>query len=444
MAKKKNQMIRSSHHSTKFMREGKADNLSKVLDDYEKAVRFYVDWIWNTRIEWKTSEGIPCTFDIKNNQYDLPPFISTTELFLENTCLSAKLFKSASQQALGIVRSGIAKHKKLLFKLELAILRGDAQKADKFQKQVNKSSLTKPNPKVEYANLDSNTLDFVEENEDDEKFVEFDGFLRITSLSRMNGNIYIPIKFHRHVNRLRSRGFSRMTSWLIGKDSVRSLWSCDKPPKRTSGKKLGLDQGLKTCVTMSDGQVTHNCPHGHNLETISAKMALKKKGSKQFNKAQFHRTNYTNWAFKRIDLTGVSQIGYEHIYNLKCNNPTSRDITHWSYATIRTTVYRTCEELGVLVSEQSTTYRSQRCSICGFTHSKNRAKKQFTCIKCGNSLDADLNGALNHEVELVDVPWALSQLGLNKKEGFYWKPDGFFNLAGQEITVPVAQGTKNI
>jgi hypothetical protein len=50
--------------------------------------------------------------------------------------------------------------------------------------------------------------------------------------------------------------------------------------------------------------------------------------------------------------------------------------------------------------------------------------------------DADLNASLNHEVDLPDVPYGLRILKLNRK-GFFWKSEGFFNLEGEEFTVPL-------
>ena len=46
---------------------------------------------------------------------------------------------------------------------------------------------------------------------------------------------------------------------------------------------------------------------------------------------------------------------------------------------------------------------------------------------------------MNHEVDLPEVPIFVSNLHLNKTEGFYWKPEGFFRLDGKELRVPCSE-----
>ena len=61
-----------------------------------------------------------------------------------------------------------------------------------------------------------------------------------------------------------------------------------------------------------------------------------------------------------------------------------------------------CEDCGASLLLQTNAYRSQHCSSCGFVHKLNRKKgtKQFICLNCGNTIDADLNAALNHSLNL--------------------------------------------
>ncbi len=99
---------------------------------------------------------------------------------------------------------------------------------------------------------------------------------------------------------------------------------------------------------------------------------------------------------------------------------------------------------GFLVKLQSSTYRSQRCSNCGLVRKANRKGKNYVCgsTNCGLSIDADLNAARNHLQELPDIPISLRKLNLNRK-GFYWKPYGFQDLAGAELTVPLPETNKS-
>jgi phosphoglycolate phosphatase-like HAD superfamily hydrolase len=45
----------------------------------------------------------------------------------------------------------------------------------------------------------------------------------------------------------------------------------------------------------------------------------------------------------------------------------------------------------------------------------------------------DLNAAKNNAIDLPEIPNWLMKSGLNKKEGFLWKPDGLFTIDGQEL-----------
>ena len=410
--------------------------LRTFLSEYQLAVKHYVDYFWTTKVEWIASDQSIKTLDVTNERYDLPNFISTTDNEPKNTpCLSSRIIKSAAGQALGIVGSVIAKRNKLAFKLNVATAKGDLNRVAKLQEELEKFKLTKPDAKITTANLDSNTLEFIVVDDNGESFKEFDGFLKIKSMSKTLGFIEIPVKFHRQIKNLQKRGYKQKTTWFVSIDKVCSTWEKPLPTKKSSGRKVGADQGIKTCLTLSDGQITGTCNHGHSLESIMQKLSRCKKGSKNFADTQEHRKNYINWSIKQLNLTDINEIGYENVKNIRYKQNTSNFMKSWTFTTIRTAVERRCEEAGVQLTHQGSIYRSQRCSSCGFVHKKSRNKKQFTCTQCGHCLDADLNGALNHEVDLVDIPYVLMSRKLNVS-GFYWLESGLYSIDGEAITVP--------
>jgi predicted nucleic acid-binding Zn ribbon protein len=104
---------------------------------------------------------------------------------------------------------------------------------------------------------------------------------------------------------------------------------------------------------------------------------------------------------------------------------------------IRDKLTAKCEEVGVRVVFQTSTYRSQRCFQCGWVRKVNRKGKVFECKNCGHLIDADLNAAQNHSITLPDVPNTFRNHKLNVV-GFFWKPSGFFNYDGKELTVPAS------
>ena len=165
-------------------------------------------------------------------------------------------------------------------------------------------------------------------------------------------------------------------------------------------------------------------------------MTRKKKGSKGFKRAQAHRTNYINMVINQLNFTDVKELRLEKLRQMRTGVASSAIMIRWTYTQINAQVISRCEQLGVRVIEQSATYRSQRCSSCGWTHKASRVRKEFICTHCGIRLDADLNGAQNHEADLYQLPFAFWQLKLNSS-GFCWNNNGIFNIAGQALTVPV-------
>jgi hypothetical protein len=62
----------------------------------------------------------------------------------------------------------------------------------------------------------------------------------------------------------------------------------------------------------------------------------------------------------------------------------------------------------------------------------NRKGKEYTCKHCGCIIDADYNAALNHEIELPEIPYDIRKLNLNRK-GFYWLETGIFDLDDRSL-----------
>jgi putative transposase len=93
-------------------------------------------------------------------------------------------------------------------------------------------------------------------------------------------------------------------------------------------------------------------------------------------------------------------------------------LSHWTNTLIRDKVEQICEDNGVTLIHQSSTYRSQRCSECGTVRKANRKGKIYSCKTCGLVIDADLNAAINHEKNLPEIPYTLRNMKLNKGYGF--------------------------
>lgn len=132
-------------------------------------------------------------------------------------------------------------------------------------------------------------------------------------------------------------------------------------------------------------------------------------------------------------MVDIDQLNLEKIVNIGYKRNQSRYMSHWTNTIIRDKIITKCEEEGVRLTHQFSTYRSQRCSDCGNVRKANRKGKVYFCKNCKNIIDADLNAAKNHEIELPEIPCTLRKRLLNRKDGFFWNSSGIFDFLGRSL-----------
>jgi hypothetical protein len=412
-------------HSIKEANINKKDRLHSFIKEYDRIKWWFVDYLWNTKISWAPGRVL----DITNCKFDCPAFISTVNIPYHSE-LSARAIKLASGEALGIVKSQTEKRRRQIYILSKKMREGDVSGIKKLQSKIDSNPLIQPrkNKTDSWINLDSNCCEFMLSKDH-----SFDGFLVLKSLGKKYGTIRIPIKFTKHSNKLSNNSFELMTAWAISQKYCTSRWT--RPINKSSGTKIvGADQGYTTCLSLSDSQATTKCSHGHDLASIIQGMSRKEKGSKAFKRAQEHRTNYINWSINQLDLSDVCELRLEKLFQMRKGVNMGSHLSKWTYTEINAQIKSRCDIHGVRVVEQSATYRSQRCSDCGWTQKINRKRKEFICRECGSVHDADMNGALNHEADLYRLPINFWQSKMNVS-GFFWLETGIFDRSGQEITV---------
>src|SRR5271157_2283587 len=412
-------VIRTSKHSTKFLNTGKLEAYYEFLDDYSNALKFFVDYLFNSQISYDNK-----VFSIKDDLLDCPMFLSFPEL--KDTDLSARALKCAESQACGIVKSAVSQRRKLLYRRSKLIEEG--KRTRNISRKIAKTPVIYPVINNQSAELNSICCELKQSNN------SFNYWIVLKSIGKKYGKIIIPLKGTKHSNKYEGK-YNKKSSFLFKKDSVDIRWEIPIE-KKTEGKIVGADTGMLTCVTLSDSQITPKDKYGHDLKSICDKLARKKKGSKGYKRAQAHRENYINWSINQLNLDDIKQVNLENVNNFRYKKHTSKKLNSWTNTAIREKIESRCELLGVQVKLQSSSYRSQRCSCCGYVCKANRVGKSFSCKRCTFSADADLNASLNHEVELP--PITLKQRPDNKR-GFFWKEEGLFDLAGQELVVTVTK-----
>lgn len=415
-------MIKTSTHSLKFANTNKRNLVTEFIREYRKCAKVIIDDIWANGYDYDIN-GISKRFHVASNLLEVPTYIDYKKFSIESN-LTARALSSLVTQLVGILKASVEKQRKRLHMLERN--KGSGSQNTSLIKKIKQNIPQKPDVSKINPELSSKCAKFEMSPK------SFDGVLHLYSTMVGVKSISLPIRFHSHSNKLMGMGTLK-TSFLVKEHSVDFRWEIEQPKKKEDGKVIGADQGAKTVLTLSDAQTTNKDIHGHDLHSIMQKMSSKRKGSKAFRRSQEHRRNYINWSINQLDLTDVKQINLEKIWNIGYRNSRSRFLSHFTNTLIRDKIEDFATLHGVHVEEQSSTYRSQRCSCCGVVRKANRKGKLYECINCGNMMDADLNAAKNHEIQLPEIPYTLRKMNLNRGKGFLWKPDGFFDLSGRSI-----------
>ena len=427
--------IRTSKHSLKFSNTHKLEELNSFIQEYKRIAKIYLDYIWNNNFSYSYSKNnkIFTTNFNNNTKLDLPNRLSTVNINKKlnlKTTLTARSLQCCLNQVLAIIRGDVEKQRKRQYIVNK--LRSQSKKIPKKLRKATKNNKpVKPDLSDLKPELNINCVDFREDNSK-----KFNSFIQLRCFTKTTKNktINFPIKYHKVSNKWRNKG-KRLNSFLFSPNSIDIRYEIEKTIKKDKkGKIVGGDQGIRTVLTFSDKQVTTVDSHKHSLESITRKLSRKKKGSKAFGKAQEHRKNFINWSINKLNFSDIKEIRFEKIKSLRYKRKTSRYLSHWTYTEIKDKLERKCEEEEVLLSYQSSVYRSQRCNNCGLVLKSNRNNKTYLCKNCGLEIDADLNASLNHQQDLPDISYDLRKLNLNRL-GFFWKSDGFYNLTGEKLTV---------
>lgn len=397
-------LTKSSGVSLKYANVGKREALMSYIKDYQNIV----------------SQVIAALQGMEERQQKFCP-VDVDQAIV--TPLNARCRQCASKQAIGILNSVKGKARAIRQRAEWHQENGRPKKARELFKKATVLDKSKIDVSTVNPELDSR---FVRAHTDNG--TTFDGWIEIKTGKE---NIIIPFKRHRHLEKMEEFG-AQTKGIRLERNRIVFIYRSEKPETVQEGSVLGIDVGQTSAISCSDGTVISEDKDGHTYKSICEKIARKKKGSKAFKRAAQHRKNYCGWAVNRMNLKGVKRINRENILHMKRGKRTSRSLTAWSYRELFDKVDSRAEVLGVLIQKQNPTYTSQRCSKCGWVHKGNRKRKQFYCLKCNHTQDADSNASLNLSFELPALSRQQCRKGANRT-GFYWR------TYDQERIVPDAQ-----
>ena len=186
-----------------------------------------------------------------------------------------------------------------------------------------------------------------------------------------------------------------------------------KPPK---GGAVGVDLGVKTLATLSDGTVVENPRYlrksERKLKKAQRELSRKAKGSKRRAKAREKVANlHAHVANQRLDalhkLTTrlaetFSDISIEdlHVAGMVKNHRLAKSISDAAFGEFRRQLEYKTARSGARLHVVDRWYRSSKtCSQCGSVKAKlSLAERTYRCDSCGLVLDRDLNAAINIQV----------------------------------------------
>ncbi len=200
-----------------------------------------------------------------------------------------------------------------------------------------------------------------------------------------------------------------------------------KDPKPIVSYAVGVDLGIKTLATLSDGTIFSN-PRAlglriKKLRKLSKSLSRKKKGSKNREKAKlrlarmhlkiFNVRQDTLHKLSTYLAKSHSKIVIENlgVSGMMKNRRLARAIADVGFYEFRRQLEYKCQWYGSRFEVAPRTFpSSKRCSSCG--HKKKElslSEREYECGECGLKIDRDLNAALN--LVTVSLPETLNACG---------------------------------
>lgn len=435
--RQKGDIVRTARLSFDHLNTGKKQLIKMLLKESKRVLDILVEQAWVgyglDKCNTKENHNISKFYEFDTSGID--------------TYLSARFIKCLCTQAQGMIHAATAKNKKRLFSLgekqaELQeLLKSDVITVRTEQEVKHLNNLCKAiktmqrrfaklhtQPSVPTnVKIEINSL-VIEQASDNN--TQFDLLMTLKSLFKRSyikennldkTKFHLPFKLHRQYNKLASNG-EKLNSYLLGTHGLDCRFVFHKTQATSTGV-LAIDQGVRSLFTASqiiNGKVTgfdeQDITGDYHYAKILQQLATTPQGTPKYHRLIKQRDNYVNSVLKRIDLTNIQEIRLEHLFDIKRNkrgvfhkNSPFRKVMFFASKAITTSLRSHCEMHGVRLVLQSSAYRSQRCSQCGFVHTENRSGKSFHCQSCGYRNDADVNASLNHLADLKPIVKGVSR-----------------------------------
>lgn len=224
--------------------------------------------------------------------------------------------------------------------------------------------------------------------------------------------------------RLKQRGYiptdlplkTSTVSEVAGKWFVTILVEVPDPPKmNTTGEILGIDLGIKTLATLSDGTTYANPKHleasQRKLSRLQRKLSRQQKGSNRRAKTKvriaraharvsnqradsLHKMTSEVVKTKRPTAVVIEDL---NVSGMVKNHRLAKAVSSASFAEIRRQLTYKCDWYGVKLVIADRFYPSSKtCNGCGnVKDTLTLGDRTYVCDCCGHTQDRDVNAALN-------------------------------------------------
>jgi len=190
-------------------------------------------------------------------------------------------------------------------------------------------------------------------------------------------------------------------------------FSCECEPERLDpvATQVGIDVGLKTFATLSNGEEIANPRFFRKEEKALAKVQRKhsqlakgtplrrkhrKVVARVHERTRFRRDNFTHQESRQIvDRFGTICVEDLHVNSMVHNHCLAKSIADASWSEFFRKLSCKAEEAGRSSVAVNPAYTSQTCSVCGHRQKMPLDVRVFDCPCCHAQLDRDLNAAKN-------------------------------------------------
>ena len=270
-----------------------------------------------------------------------------------------------------------------------------------------KKRISRPNlNRVTTLKLDAKVAQLLESNNSFQYWVKL-------STMELRKPIEIPLKNNPYLNEIRKQG--KLLNYIqlkIEEDKlfISPIIESEVKPKRKEGSVIGLDWGLSSLFTTSNGDFLGR-KMLQDLKSMDAFVTeysaqlqqdgIKLKDDKTYveiqRKINSYVKNEVGRLFNKLNTDDLKEIVVEKLdfRGKGLSKQMNRLLTRAGRSVVKAKLKR-LEEEGLTITYVNSAYTSQECSSCGFVHKSNRKnQKEFKCKCCGYKSNADINAAKN-------------------------------------------------